>query len=138
MLDAVAALAGATDFASLGFPDGIMIVSWADDGVSDFMEYRILNLHASSGEAITDRQVNAPFDITADAGARSGKVETERPPVGQGSPGLKCGYEVITQSLSVGQGAFRYGGVDHRQDSRVRHLPLDTGIIDGMGAAGSD
>ena len=138
MLDPVATFAGAADFAGLGLPHGAVIMLGSHDGVGDFVEYRILDLGAGGSQAIADRQVNALFDITADAGARSGEIKTECPPCGQVSPGLKCGHEVITQDLNVGQGAFWYRGVDHRPDSRVRHPPLDTGFINCMDAAGSD
>jgi len=55
VLNPVAPLADTTNFTRFGLPDCIVIVSWADDGMGDLMQDRVLNFPARRRQAVAHR-----------------------------------------------------------------------------------
>ena len=97
-----------------------------------------LDLGASSGETVADRQIDAPLGIPADAGAGSGEIEPERPTGRQRSAGLERGQEAVTENLDFVQSAFGCGCRVDGQYGRVGDSPLDAILVHSVRTAGTD
>ena len=136
MVDLVAAFGRAADRLRRGFPDGVVVVPVADDGVGDLVQQRVLDLGPGRPVTVAHRQIDALVDVTADAGAHRGQVEAEAPVRIQPALGLVAGEETAGQRLDVGQRALPLADPFDDREEGVGHLPPDvvTGRHDGAGA----
>ena len=138
MFHPVAPLADTANLACLCLPNPIVIVSWANDGVGNFVQDGVLDFRPSGRHTVAHRQINPAFVVAANPGPRRRQVKAERPPALQSpAPG-----ELIDQAqrnpLHFGQRTLNHWRAFHLRDGGVRHRPLAAVLPRHVGVPGAN
>ncbi len=73
------AVAGASNGLGCGFPDGIVIVFFADEGVGNFVQQGVADRFVGSGECQVDGDGDPAVAVVAASGASGAVVECKGP-----------------------------------------------------------
>ena len=131
VLHLVGTLAGATDLARLGTPDGIVVVRRADDGVGDFVQDGVGDLGKLRLQAIAHGKVDAPFRVAAHAGTQRRQIEAEPPPRMQAAERLVHVEKLDRQHFDLGEGVLPTGTLDHLEGTVADAQPSLFLVDDG-------
>ena len=119
----VAALRGGSDLARLALPDGVVAVPGADDRVGDLVQQSVLDVGPRRPQAVAHRHVDARFPVAADARARPGEIEAERPLRAEAALRLVTREQAPRQRLDVSQGALPFRNPLDDIEESIGHLP---------------
>ena len=131
VLHLVGTLAGATDLAGLGTPEGIVVVRRTDDGVGDFVQDGVGDLGKLRLQTVAHGEVDAPFHVAAHAGTHRRQIEAEPPPRVQAAKRLVHVEKLGSQRFDLGEGVLPTRTLDHLEGAVADAQPSLCLVDDG-------